>query len=312
VAEGFSIGHPFSGVDDRLAIVLDLRIRRCTVKERIALVGVALLVGLLSFASLAETYTVASDTTWPPFEWADAAGNLYGFDLDAMRCIAAVEGFDIKIQSYDWDIIFDDVGIGRVDIGASGATITAERALKVDFSDPYWTSDQAIMVRADSGLNIVTALRGGNTVGAQIETTGAGWIQENLIDAGFDVQLSEYPLYPLAVLDLINGNIEAVIQDEPAARASAVVEEDITIVGIIVTGEEFGFFVADGDPQGLLPRINSGIRTLQASGAWDNLIKAYMGTDQAALEAAWQASAHLLEAGDVDGFAQSLADLANQ
>ena len=280
-------------------------------KQRIALVSVVVLVGLLAFAGLAETYKVASDTTWPPFEWADAAGNLYGFDLDAMRCIAIVEGFEIDIISYDWDIIFDDVGIGRVDIGASGATITAERELKVDFSDPYWTSDQAIMVHTDSGLNIVTALTSGNTVGAQVETTGAGWI-EDLIAAGIDVQLSEYPLYPLAVLDLINGNIEVVIQDEPAAWASAVAEPDITIVGIVVTGEEFGFFVADGDPEGLLPRINSGIRKLKASGAWDNLIKAYMGTDQLALEAAWYASAPLLEAGDVEGFAQSLADLANQ
>ena len=259
-----------------------------------------------------DKYTVASDTTWPPFEWADAAGNLYGFDLDAMRCIAIVEGFEIDIVSYDWDIIFDDVGIGRVDIGASGATITKERELKVDFSDPYWTSDQAIMVHVDSGLNVVSALTGGKTVGAQIETTGAGWIQENLIDQGVDVKLSEYPLYPLAVLDLINRNIDTVIQDEPAAVASAAVEEDVIIVGIVVTGEEFGFFVEEDDPNGLLPMINSGIKKLQASGAWDNLIRAYMGTDQANVEAAWQASKDLLEAGDVDGFAQSLADLANK
>ncbi len=282
-------------------------------KQRIGVgVLVLALVGLVGLAVVAETYTVASDTTWPPFEWADAQGNLYGFDLDAMRCIAIVEGFEINIISYDWDIIFDDVGIGRVDIGASGATITEERELKVDFSDPYWTSDQAIMVRADSGLNVVSALTGGKTVGAQIETTGAAWIQENLIDQGVDVKLSEYPLYPLAVLDLINGNIDTVIQDEPAAVASAAVEEDVIIVGIVVTGEEFGFFVADGDPEGLLPRINSGIRKLRASGAWDNLIKAYMGTNQVDVEAAWYASKGLLEAGDVEGFARSLADLATK
>ena len=259
-----------------------------------------------------DKYIVASDTTWPPFEWADAAGNLYGFDLDAMRCIAIVEGFEIDIVSYDWDIIFDDVGIGRVDIGASGATITEERELKVDFSDPYWTSDQAIMVHVDSGLNVVSALTGGKTVGAQLETTGAGWIQENLIDQGVDVKLSEYPLYPLAVLDLINGNIDTVIQDEPAAVASAAVEEDVIIVGIVVTGEEFGFFVEEDDPNGLLPKLNSGIKKLQASGAWDNLIRAYMGTGQANVEAAWQASKGLLEAGEVEAFAQSLADLANK
>ncbi len=277
---------------------------------RNAWLSAVLIVGLLSFAGAAQTYTVASDTTWPPFEWADAAGNLYGFDLDAMRCIAIVEGFEIEIISYDWDIIFDDVGIGRADIGASGATITEQRDRKVDFSDPYWTSDQAVMVHTDSNLNIVTALRDGNTIGAQIETTGAGWIQD-LIDAGIDIELAEYPLYPLAVLDLINGNIDAVIQDEPAARASASVEPNVEIVGIVVTGEEFGFFVAEGDPKGILPKINDGIDKLQASGAWDNLIKAYMGTDQAAVESAWKASSHLLQTGDVDGFAELLAELAN-
>ena len=187
------------------------------------LAGVVLTIITLSGVALCETYTVASDTTWPPFEWADASGNLLGFDLDLIRCIAAIEGFAIEIMSYDWDIIFDDVGVGRVDIGASGATIIPERELKVDFSAPYWTSDQAILVRADSGLNIITALAGGYTVGAQVETTGAGFIQD-LIDAGIDVVLQEYTLYPLAVLDLINGNIDAVSQDEPASRASAMAD----------------------------------------------------------------------------------------
>jgi polar amino acid transport system substrate-binding protein len=270
-----------------------------------------LTVGLFGLAGAATTYTVASDTTWPPFEWADASGNLLGFDLDLVRCIAAVEGFTVNIMSYDWDIIFDDVGVGRVDIGASGATITPERELKVDFSAPYWTSDQAILIRADSGLNIITALAGGYTVGAQVETTGAGFIQE-LIDAGIDVVLQEYTLYPLAVLDLINGNIDAVIQDEPASTASASAEEELKIAGIIVTGEEFGFFVAEGDPNGLLPLLNDGVQMLKDLGVYDNLAAAYMGTDLEKVEAAWKASIGLLNAGDVEGFAASMAALANQ
>jgi len=272
---------------------------------------VVLAIGLFGLVGVAETYTVASDTTWPPFEWADANGNLLGFDLDVVRCIAALQGFEVDIMSYDWDIIFDDVGVGRVDIGASGATITDARELKVDFSDPYWTSDQAILVRADSRLNIVTALSQGHTVGAQVETTGAGFIQ-GLIDAGVDVVLQEYTLYPLAVLDLINGNIDAVIQDEPASRASATAEEDLELVGIVLTNENFGLFVAEGDPEGLLPLINEGVKQLKEMGAYDNLATAYMGTDIEKVEAAWAASIDLLEAGDVAGFAAQMAQLANE
>ena len=268
------------------------------------------LIGLLAATGFAQTYDVASDTTWPPFEWADAEGNLLGFDLDVMRCIAVLQGYEINIISYDWDIIFDDVGVGRVDIGASGATITDDRELKVDFSDPYWTSDQAILIRADSGLNIVTALSKGYSVGAQIETTGAGFIQE-LIDAGVSVILVEYTLYPLAVLDLINGNIDAVIQDEPASEASATAEDELSIAGVIKTNENFGFFVAEGDPNGLLPLLNDGVAQLKTMGVYNNLVRAYMGTDLVKVEAAWRASIGLLEAGDVAGFAQALADGAN-
>jgi len=267
-------------------------------------------IGLFAVSGFAQTYDVASDTTWPPFEWADTEGNLLGFDLDVMRCIAVLQGFEINIISYDWDIIFDDVGIGRVDIGASGATITDERELKVDFSDPYWTSDQAILIRVDSGLNIVTALTGGHTVGAQVETTGAGFIQ-GLIDEGVDVVLQEYTLYPLSVIDLINGNIDAVIQDEPASEASATAEDELTISGVIRTNENFGFFVAEGDPNGLLDLLNDGVAQLKELGVYDNLVRAYMGTDITKVEAAWKASIGLLNAGNVVDFAESMADLSN-
>jgi polar amino acid transport system substrate-binding protein len=276
-----------------------------------ALLTILALALVFSTAAFAETYKVASDATWPPFEWADAEGNLLGFDLDVMRCIAVLQGYEIEITAYDWDIIFDDVGSGRMDIGASGATITEAREEKVDFSEPYWTSDQAVLVRADSGLNIITALAGGYTVGAQLETTGAGII-EDLIADGVDVTLAQYTLYPLAVLDLINGNIDAVIQDEPASRASAAVEEDLMIAGVIMTNENFGFFVSEGDPKGILALLNDGVEQLKDMGAYDNLIAAYMGTEIEKVEAAWSASIALLEGGDIVGFASQLATLANQ
>jgi polar amino acid transport system substrate-binding protein len=268
----------------------------------------AVLAGAWAVSAVGASFTVASDTTWPPFEWAGADGQFYGFDLDVMRLIGILEGYDVDIISYSWDIIFDDVGIGRVDIGASGATITSEREQKVDFSAPYWTSNQAVMVKADSGLNIAMALSSGRKIGAQVGTTGAKWIQEQLIDKGIDVELKEYTLYPLAVLDLLNGNIDAVVQDEPASRASVAADARLAITGVIETGEQFGFFVANGDPKGILPKINDGLQKLKASTAWDDLISAYMGgAELTKIEAAWKAASSFLVANDAVGFATALA-----
>ncbi len=205
-------------------------------KKFLLVLGLLAVVGLAAVSAAATTYKVASDTTWPPFEWQAGGGQLIGFDLDVMRLIAILEGYDVNIISYSWDIIFIDVGNGRVDIGASGATITAEREAVVDFSAPYWTSNQAVIVMADSDLNIASALSAGKKIGAQVGTTGAKWVQEQLIDKGVDVELVEYTLYPLAVLDLVNGNVDAVVQDEPASRASVAADARLSIVGVIETG----------------------------------------------------------------------------
>jgi len=91
------------------------------------------------------------------------------------------------------------------------------------------------------------------------------------------LELKLYETYPLAVLDLVNKNIDAVIQDEPASRAFVAQEETIEIAGIIVTGEEFGFLVKEGDPYGLLPKIKEGMKKLRASGEWDRLVAKYFG-----------------------------------
>jgi polar amino acid transport system substrate-binding protein len=277
-------------------------------KKLLLVLGLLAVVGFAVMPAAATTYKVASDTTWPPFEWQAGGGQLVGFDLDVMRLIGILEGYDVNIVSYSWDIIFIDVGNGSVDIGASGATITAEREAVVDFSAPYWTSNQAVIVMADSGLNIASALSAGTKIGAQVGTTGAKWVQEQLIDKGVDVELVEYTLYPLAVLDLVNGNVDAVVQDEPASRASVAADARLSIVGVIETGEQFGFFVTNGDPNGLLPKINSGLQELKASTAWADLITAYMGgAELTKIEAAWVAASPYLAAKDVTGFAHALA-----
>ena len=219
-------------------------------------------------------YKIASDISWPPFEMVDEEGNYVGFDLDVMREIAKLNGYKIKIIDIAFDSIIPGIISGKYDIGASGFTITEQREVVIDFSNPYWSSDQAVIIRKGSGLSIVTALSTGR-VGAQRGTTGAAWIEENLIEKGIDVELKVYETYPMAVLDLINGNINAVVQDEPATRVSIAKEKSIELAGIIVTGEQFGFLVKEGDPDKLLRKINDGMAKLKASGKWDELVEKY-------------------------------------
>ena len=290
--------------------------------------SVVLLLGA-GFAFASDKYIVASDIPWAPFEMVTADGQFFGFDLDVMRCIGVVEGFDVDIRNTAFDTIIDTVKSGKADIGASGFTITAERAKSIDFSEPYYLSNQAVVIRKDSGLNIVSALAGqGPTkkIGAQNGTTGFDWADKN----GIGTTVNGYEYYPTAILDLVNKRIDAVIQDEPASQSSiAAYPDKLTIAGIINTNEYFGFLVAKGDPKGILPKINDGIaklglQVLPTAGGmqklvvtpgsvWDNLLKAYFGPTNEKIEAAWLASKDLLLVDkNVEAFASKFAEEATK
>ncbi|HDN19663.1 MAG TPA: basic amino acid ABC transporter substrate-binding protein [Candidatus Acetothermia bacterium] len=295
-----------------------------SVKKCVVILAVGLLLGLGAVAQ--ETYIVASDILWAPFEMVNEAGEFLGFDLDLMRAIAHVAGFQIEIKNIAFDAIIENVRTGRADIGASGFTITAERERVVDFSIPYFLSNQAVLVRKDSGLNIVTALAGlgpNKAVGAQNGTTGFYWVEDNLQAAGVDIELKGYETYPAAILDLVNGRVDAVIQDEPASMASIAAYPDIlTVAGIINTNEYFGFLVAEGDPHGLLPRINQALNELgltvrelpggiqelviEEGSFIDGLMDIYFGPDLEQVTAAWGECKDLLLAGDLMGYIQCM------
>ena len=281
------------------------------------------------FAFASDKYIVASDIPWAPFEMVTADGQFFGFDLDVMRCIAVVEGFDIDIKNTAFDAIIDTVKSGKADIGASGFTITAKRAKSIDFSQPYYLSNQAVVILKDSGLNIVSALAGqGPTkkIGAQNGTTGFDWADNN----GIGTTVNGYEYYPTAILDLVNKRIDAVIQDEPASQASlAAYPEKLTIAGIINTNEYFGFLVAKGDSKRILPQLNAGmtklgLQVLPTAGGmqklvvtpgsvWDNLLKAYFGPTNEKIEAAWLVSKDLLLVDkDVEAFAAKFAEEATK
>ena len=286
--------------------------------------GFVLLLSLLGIGltASAETYVVASDIPWAPFEMVTAGGDFFGFDLDLMRAIAITAGFEIDIRNVAFDAIIENVRTGRADIGASGFTITADRDEAVDFSLPYYLSNQAVVIRKDSGLNIATALSGlgaTRTLGAQNGTTGLYWVEDNLQAQGIDVSLNGYETYPAAVLDLVNGRIDAVIQDEPASAASiAAYPDTLSVAGIINTYEYFGFLVREGDPEGLLPRIDDALAVLGLTvvdlpgglqelivaddSIMDGLLAIYFGPDLADIEAAWIACSATLLEGDIAGF----------
>lgn len=249
---------------------------------------------------------VGTSADWPPFEWVDANNNFVGFDMDLMKVIAKIQGYELEILDIGFDSLIPALQSGKVNLLAAGMSLTEERLQVADASNTYWTGNQGVMVRADSELNIATALTGGYIIGAQRGTTQADWLEENLVQKGLNIKSLElYETNDLGIMDLVNKRIDVFVADTPAAEAF-VKSNPIKIVGTINTEEQYVFYVQKGDPQGILPIINEGLSKIQMTSIWNNLVNAYFVGDLNKISDCYTQCGSLL-AEDVEAFAQNLA-----
>lgn len=238
-----------------------------------------LMVALLSGSALAagKKYIVASDATWPPMELLDANKKVIGYSTDYINAVAKEAGMDIEVRNIAWDGIFAGVAAGNYDIIASSVTITPERQKQFGFSDPYCEIHQALVVRNNSPIKELNELKG-KKVGGQIGTTGVFVLQ----NAKTGAEIREYEDVGLAMEDLANGRIDAVMCDDPVAKYYANKNKDFAdkfkVALITPDVEHYGFTVKQGNTE-LISKLNAGIKAVKEKGIEKQLKQKWMGAE---------------------------------
>lgn len=213
--------------------------------------------------------TVGSDCDYPPFIQMEGE-QVLGYEYELLEAIATEMGYELEyLAPQGFDTILASVASNtKMDVGVSSFTINDERKKLVNFTTPYFDSNQAVVTMSDSSYAAATDLNG-LTVGAQSGTTGADWVKENLTDAG--TTLKEYNMPSELMAALIAGDIEAAYLDEPAAAEFvATVYTDTHIIEAIPTGEQYGIAVSRDNP-GLLKAINEAMIAIKENGTFDKI-----------------------------------------
>jgi polar amino acid transport system substrate-binding protein len=208
-----------------------------------------------------EPLTVGSDIPYPPFEQGKP-GEYTGFDVELTEAIAEKMGRTAEFQDTSFETIFAFLGQGKFEAVASAATITPEREKTVDFSNPYYLSEQAILVKEGGSIKSVGGLNGA-TIGVQKGTTGEEFVEEK----GEAGELRSYPTGPNAVNSLVSGTVEAVVIDIPVAENAVKETSGLEISAAIPTEEEYGIAVAQGETE-LLGEINEGLKESMEDGTY--------------------------------------------
>jgi len=218
--------------------------------------------------------TVGSDIPYPPFEFREG-GELVGLDIDLIKGIGErleLEVSDENIVDTSFDTIFTQLAGARFDVVVAASTITPEREEEVNFSDPYYNSQQSLTVEAGSDLASIEDLAEGDVIGVQNGTTGKAYAEENVPEG---VEIRSFKQGPDGYTALEAGQVDGVVNDEPTALAEIEARGDtLELVETIDTGESYGIAV-DPNNEELLEAINEALAEMIEDGSYQEIYDAY-------------------------------------
>jgi len=216
-------------------------------------------------AGAAKVLKVGNDPAFPPFEMTTDKGEIVGFDIDLIKAVGAAAGYEVQVMAVAWDGIIPGLIAGNYDVIVSAMTITAERALAVNFSDPYFEASQVIVnLKKDKVLNTLEELTG-KKISVQMGTTG-DFVATDEVKNGI---IKRFDIATLAVQELLNGNVEAMVIDDPVAQAF-VKQFPSLQYGAKCTEELYGFAIAKKNTV-LLAELNAALKKLKADGTYDKI-----------------------------------------
>ena len=228
---------------------------------------------LASAAALADTLTMGTNASFPPYEYYED-GKIVGIDAEIAAAIAEKLGMELKIEDMDFKAIIPAVTEGKIDFGMAGMTVTEERLQSVNFSETYATGIQAIIVKEGSEIKSVDDLyTEGATwkIGVQDSTTGDIYCTD---DFGED-RVSKYAVGADAVEALKTGKVDCVIIDNEPAKNFVATNEGLKILDTEYTQEDYAIAIALDNTE-LLEKINGALKELIDDGTVAAIIEKYI------------------------------------
>ena len=245
------------------------------------LIAVLLTLSLLlaCTAALADTLTMGTNASFPPYEFYEDQ-KIVGIDAEIAAAIAEKLGMELVIEDMDFKAIIPAVTEGKIDFGMAGMTVTEERQQSVSFSDTYATGIQVVIVVEGSAITSVDDILAEGaeyTIGVQEATTGDIYISGDLGDAA-TARVLKYKKGADAVEALKTGKVDCVIIDNEPAKAYVAANEGLKILESTYAVEDYAICVNLENTE-LLEKINGALTELIEDGTVDAIVAKYISAE---------------------------------
>ncbi|RKD25921.1 amino acid ABC transporter substrate-binding protein [Ammoniphilus oxalaticus] len=226
----------------------------------------------------AKKLVIGVDDKFAPMGFRDEQNELVGFDIDYARAAGEKMGYEVTFQPIDWKAKESELNSGRIDLIWNGYTITDDRKEKVLFTKPYLKNTQVVLTKADSEISKLDDLAG-KEVGLQALSSALDALEANEISSEVK-KVTEFTDNVLALADLKNGRVDAVVIDEVVARYYMSKEEDtFKLLEESLAPEEYGVGVKQGNEE-LLNELQAALDALNEDGTAAEISTKWFGEDK--------------------------------
>lgn len=225
-----------------------------------------------------KTLVVGVDDKFAPMGYRNQDNEIVGFDIDYASAAAERLGVTLEFQPIDWKMKESELMSGRIDLIWNGYTITEERKEKVLFTNPYLKNAQVVVTLANSNISKLSDLEG-EVVGLQSLSSASDALNDNPIQTKVK-QVTEFSDNVLALNDLKNGRLDAVIIDEVVINYYMSKDKGtFKILEETLAPEEYGVGVKKGNEE-LLNQLQQALNSINEDGTASEISQKWFGEDK--------------------------------
>ena len=219
---------------------------------------------------------MSTNAAFPPYEMTTDAGGFEGIDVEVAGAIAEKLGLELVVDDMGFDAALTAVQTGQSDIAMAGITVNEERQQVMDFSDSYATGVQVVIVKEDSPIATVDDLSSAEMIGCQKATTGYIYCSDTPENGGYgEDHVTAFDTGALAVMALVNGQVDAVVIDNEPAKSFVAENEGLKILDTEFAVEDYAIGFAKGNTA-LLDAVNAAMAELKADGTFQSIVDKYI------------------------------------
>ncbi len=182
---------------------------------------ITIIITILSFfpikgySKVNKELIIATEATYPPFEFMNAESQIVGFDIDIIKAICKNSGYKYKIVHQPFETLLLGVQTGKFDLAIGAITVNNVRLKQVDFTDNYYVDYLTLIFHKNSKLSLNGKDLKNKNIGIQSGTIFEDYLIKKYLGV---VNIKIYGSNNEALLDLKNRRLDGFLGDSSVVK----------------------------------------------------------------------------------------------